>query len=49
MGKRAGPLSEISADAAEISPSGLEFSHMNTPSRLPGSKSLKCACVEGIT
>ena len=37
MGKRAGPLSEISADAAEISASGLEFSHMNTP------------CVEGIT
>ena len=49
MGKRAGPLSEISADAAEISGSGLEFAHMNTPSSLPGRKLLKCACVEGIT
>ena len=28
MGKRAGLLSEISADAGEISASGLEFSHM---------------------
>ena len=27
MGKRTGPLSEILADAADISPSGLEFSH----------------------
>ena len=49
MGKRTGPLSEISADAVEISASGREYSHMNTPSRLPGSKMLKCACVEGIT
>ena len=36
MGERAGALSEISADAAEISASRLEFFHMNTPSRLPG-------------
>ena len=37
MGKRDDPLSEISADAAEISASGqLEFSHLNTPSRLLG-------------
>ena len=36
MGKWTGPLSEISADTAEMSASGLEFSHMNTPSRLPG-------------
>ena len=36
MGNRAGTLSEISVDAAEISASGLEFTHMNTPSRLPG-------------
>ena len=36
MGKRAGLLSEISVDAAEISASGLEFSHMNTPSHLAG-------------
>ena len=28
MGKRAGLLSEISAEVAEISASGLEFSHM---------------------
>ena len=42
MGKRAGPPAEISA-------SGLEFSHMNTPPRLPERKMLKCACVEGIT
>ena len=27
MGKRAGPLSEISADAAEISASGLELAN----------------------
>ena len=31
MGKRAGRLSEILADAAEISTSGLEIFHMNTP------------------
>ena len=49
MGKRAGPLSEISADAAEISASGLEFSHMNTSSHLLGWKMLKCACIEEIT
>ena len=49
MGKRADPLSEIAADAADISASELEFSHMNTPSRLPGWKMLKCACVEEIT
>ena len=36
MGNRAGTLSDISVDAAEISASGLEFTHMNTPSRLPG-------------
>ena len=33
MGKRAGPLSEISADAADISASGLEYSHVNTAPR----------------
>ena len=49
MGKRAGPLSEISADAAEIAASRLEFSQTNNPSRLPGWKMLKCAYVEGIT
>ena len=46
MGKRADPLSEISADAVEISASGLEFSNMNIPSRQPGRKILKCACLD---
>ena len=34
MGKWAGPLSEISVEAAEMSASWMEFSHMNIPSRL---------------
>ena len=42
-------ISLKNSDAADILASGLEFSHMNTPSRLPGWKMLKRACVEGIT
>ena len=41
MGKRAGSLSDISVDAAEMSASGLEFSQKNIPSRLTAMKNVE--------
>ena len=36
MRGRAGPVTEISVFATEISVTGMKISHMNTPARWPG-------------